>query len=131
VLSLSGDLQGEDGLLTMGEIVETMDLNARLVVLSACNTAGENAEANNGEGFAGLTRAFMYAGAQALLVSHWSVESQSTRELMVDFFRGLRAGADGPSALRDARDRIRASSMREGISRAHPYFWAPFVYVGD
>jgi len=51
-------------------------------VLSACNTAGEGAEANNGEGFAGLTRAFMYAGAQGLLVSHWSVESGSTQELI-------------------------------------------------
>jgi len=58
----------------MKEVIEDLELNAELVALSACNTAGESAQANNGEGFAGrLTRAFMYAGARALLVSHWAV----------------------------------------------------------
>src|SRR5206468_3604805 len=76
MLSLSGDLRGEDGLLTMTEIMQSMDLNAQLVVLSACNTAGENDKDSRGEGFAGLTRAFMYAGARGLLVSHWSVNSK-------------------------------------------------------
>jgi len=131
VLSLSGDLKGEDGLLTMNEIVASMDLNARLVVLSACNTAGEGAEATNGEGFAGLTRAFMYAGAQALLVSHWAVESRSTRELMVEFFRELHKGTEAGAALRGARQRVRSSALDGTIARGHPYFWAPFVYVGD
>lgn len=133
LLSLSGDLQDEDGLLTMGEVIETMDINAQLVVLSACNTAGENAEANNGEGFAGLTRAFMYAGARGLLVSHWSVESRSTQELMTELFRGLHGGAENLKALDQARERIRASIIggEQPYSRAHPYFWAPFVYVGD
>jgi CHAT domain-containing protein/Tfp pilus assembly protein PilF len=133
VLSLSGDMRGEDGLLTMSEVIESLDLNARLVVLSACNTAGEGAEANNGEGFAGLTRAFMYAGAQGLLVSHWSVESRSTQELITEVFRGLRGGADSLLALERARERIRGSNLPGSFraSRAHPYFWAPFVYVGD
>jgi len=55
-LTLVGDLQGEDGMLTMKEVIEDLELNADLVALSACNTAGESAQANNGEGFAGLTR---------------------------------------------------------------------------
>lgn len=133
VLSLSGDLQGEDGLLTMSEVVESMDLNAQLVVLSACNTAGESADANSGEGFAGLTRAFMYAGAKGLLVSHWSVESHSTQALMTDLFRRSRAGADNLAALAAAREALRGTTLDAGrpVSRAHPYFWAPFVYVGD
>jgi len=132
VLALSGDMQGEDGLLTMGEVIASMDLNAQLVVLSACNTAGEGAEADNGEGFAGLTRAFMYAGAQGLLVSHWSVESRSTQELMTEAFRRLHAGADNLTALEAARKLILGSPLPgEKLSRAHPYFWAPFVYVGD
>jgi CHAT domain-containing protein len=136
LLSLSGDLHGEDGLLTMGEIVETMDLNAQLAVLSACNTAGESAEANNGEGFAGLTRAFMYAGAQGVVVSHWSVDSRSTQEMMTELFRETRDGAESLSALDGARQKIRASKMpgqgvQQSVSRAHPFFWAPFVYVGD
>ena len=135
LLSLSGDMQGEDGLLTMSEVIESLDLNARLVVLSACNTAGEAQAASSGEGFAGLTRAFMYAGAQGILVSHWSVESRATQLLMSELFRNLRQDEkeDSLAALERARESIRASSdaAQNGLSRAHPYFWAPFVYVGD
>ncbi len=132
VLTLVGNLKGEDGLLTMREVIEDLDLNAELVVLSACNTAGESAEAQNGEGFAGLTRGFMYAGAKGLLVSHWSVESLSAKELINDSFKQLKAGKPPVDALREARLTIRASRDTDArVSRAHPYFWAPFVYVGD
>ena len=90
MLTLVGNLEGEDGLLTMREVIEDLDLNAELVVLSARNTAGESADAQNGEGFAGLTRGFMYAGAKGLLVSHWSVESLSAKDLMNESFRHLK-----------------------------------------
>jgi CHAT domain-containing protein/Flp pilus assembly protein TadD len=130
-LTLKGNLAGEDGLLTMGEVVGSLDLNARVVVLSACNTAGEGAGANGGEGFAGLTRAFMYAGAHALLASQWEVESESTRDLMVAFFEALRAGDDGILALQKARESVSGTLLKGRISRAHPYFWAPFVYIGE
>src|ERR1019366_9108337 len=89
-LTLVGDLHGEDGILTMKEVIEDVELNADLVALSACNTAGETAQANNGEGFAGLTRAFMFAGAKSLLVSHWSVDSRSTEALMTSTFRNIK-----------------------------------------
>ena len=134
VLSLVGELQGEDGLLTMREVIEDLDLNAQLVVLSACNTAGESDNAYNGEGFAGLTRAFMYAGARGLLVSHWAVESISTQALITDTFRNLKQGEPLLAALGKAREFIRSTPGQGGgrsYSRAHPYFWAPFVYVGD
>ncbi len=132
VLTLVGNLQGEDGLLTMREVIEDLDLHAELVVLSACNTAGESADAQNGEGFAGLTRGFMYAGARGLLVSHWSVESLSAKELINDNFRQLKTGKLAADALHDARLTIRASrDTGARFARAHPYFWAPFVYVGD
>jgi len=132
-LTLVGDLKGEDGLLTMREVIEDLDLNAELVVLSACNTAGESDEAYGGEGFAGLTRAFMYAGAKGLLVSHWAVESVSTQTLMTETFRNLKQGDEISTALKKARDHLRATPGKGGgqiYSRAHPYFWAPFVYVG-
>ncbi|MBV8063160.1 MAG: CHAT domain-containing protein, partial [Nevskia sp.] len=90
VLSLVGDLQGEDGFLTMKEVIEDVELDADLVALSACNTAGPSGQANNGEGFAGLTRAFMYAGARSLLVSHWSVDNLSTEALMTGTFRNIK-----------------------------------------
>lgn len=134
VLSLSGDLQGEDGLLTMHEVVERMDLNARLVVLSACNTVGEGGRPGSGEGFAGLTRAFMFAGAQGLLVSHWGVESRATRDLMTDTFRGLQRGESNLAAIDAARTTLRESVVEQDgrpLARAHPFFWAPFVYVGE
>lgn len=130
-LAMAGDLHGEDGWLTMREVVEQMRLRAELIVLSACNTAGG---AGGGEGFAGLTRAFMYAGARGLLVSHWAVESTATRDLMIETFRRLRGGADAAAALAGAQQALRATATRSAgrpLSRAHPFFWAPFVFVGD
>lgn len=133
-LTMTGDLHGEDGLLTMKEVLEKLDLNARLVVLSACNTVGEGNRAARGEGFAGLTRAFMYAGAKGLVVSHWSVESASTEELVKQLFTALKAGQPPWTALESARRKLAGESFAVGditVSRAHPYFWAPFVFVGD
>jgi CHAT domain-containing protein/Tfp pilus assembly protein PilF len=133
-LTLVGDLKGEDGLLTMKEVIEDLELNAELVALSACNTAGESAQANNGEGFAGLTRAFMYAGAKALLVSHWSVDSLSTQQLMTSTFRNIKAGRPALTAVNDAQGELLKGRYNRGeyhFSRAHPFFWAAFVYVGD
>ena len=133
-LTLVGDLKGEDGLLTMKEVIEDIELNADLVALSACNTAGESAQANNGEGFAGLTRAFMYAGAKSLLVSHWSVDSLSTQALMTSTFRNIKAGMPTLAAVNQAQGQLIAGRYSQGqyhFSRAHPFFWAAFVYVGD
>ncbi|HEV7477142.1 MAG TPA: CHAT domain-containing protein, partial [Burkholderiales bacterium] len=133
-LTLVGDLKGEDGLLTMKEVIEDLELNAELVALSACNTAGESAQANNGEGFAGLTRAFMYAGAKGLLVSHWSVDSLSTQALMTATFRNIKSGMKALPAVSDAQKELLGGGYsRDGhhFSRAHPFFWAAFVYVGD
>ena len=133
-LTLVGDLQGEDGMLTMKEVIEDVELNADLVALSACNTAGETSQANNGEGFAGLTRAFMFAGAKSLLVSHWSVDSLSTEALMTSTFRNIKQGGTALTAVSDAQRELRGGSFAGGqyrFSRSHPFFWAAFVYVGD
>jgi CHAT domain-containing protein len=133
-LTLTGDLQGEDGLLSMKEVIEDVELNAELVVLSACNTAGETSATSNGEGFAGLTRAFMYAGAHQLMVSHWAVESNATQALVTGTFREVKAGKTPAQALATAQQALAATSFAsEGrsFSRAHPFFWAPFVVVGE
>jgi CHAT domain-containing protein len=143
-LSLAGAGEGRDGFLAMSEVLG-LDLNADLVVLSACNTSGRGEQAGKGEGFAGLTRSFMYAGARSLLVTHWSVESRAARDLMVMTFRELQekaapggsSGAPVPKAgaLRRARLELKGSTrLLEGgreLSLAHPFFWAPFVLVGD
>ncbi len=124
VLSLVGNREG-DGFLRTDEIFN-LKLGAPLVMLSACET-GLGKE-KRGEGVIGLTRAFMYAGAPAVGVSLWSVSDRSTADLMTDFYkRYLGKQPLTPSAaLRAAQQQMIA-----GKRNAAPFFWAPFVLVGD
>jgi CHAT domain-containing protein len=118
--------RGEDGLLDASEVA-TLKLDADWVVLSACNTAGPDGTLG-GESLSGLTRAFFYAGARALLVSHWAVASGPTVDLTTGMFGVYaREPALGKAeALRRAQAALRANP-----ATAHPFFWAPFVLVGD
>jgi CHAT domain-containing protein len=114
----------EDGLLQVYEIFN-LKLNADLVVLSACET-GLGKEVK-GEGLIGLTRAFLYAGTPSVVVSLWQVQDRSTAELMVRFYRHLKNGQPSKAeALRQAQLEL----IRHGTF-AHPYYWAPFVLVGQ
>jgi CHAT domain-containing protein len=125
-----------DGLLTMEEIL-ALKLDADWVVLSACNTgAGVAAGA---EAASGLGRAFFYAGTRALLITNWSVHSQSAKELITDLFRrqavdpkltraealqqAMMALADGPGYV--------GGDGRTEFAYAHPLFWAPYSIIGD
>jgi len=115
---------GEDGLLRASEIAR-LTLDADLVVLSACNTAvGDGA---GGEALSGLAQAFTYAGARALLVSHWPVESQSAVALMTDIF--ARRAADPDLAAAEAQ-RQAMLAMLDHPEWNHPAYWAPFILVG-
>ena len=124
-----------DGLLEMGEIM-SLDLNADLVVLSACNTASGTGKNDRGEGFAGLTRSFMYAGADALLVTLWSVETTTAKTLMEDMYSMLK-DENNIGALSRAKRKMIASGNKIQVahnlsaSTAHPFFWAPFIVVGE
>jgi CHAT domain-containing protein/Tfp pilus assembly protein PilF len=122
VVSLPSGPSPEDGLLQAYEIFN-LELNAELVVLSACET-GLGKEIH-GEGIVGLTRAFLYAGASAVVVSLWKVADASTSELMVRFHQHLNGGGSGSEALRRAQ-----LDLVEKGAFAHPYYWAPFVLVG-
>ena len=126
-----------DGLLTMGEIL-ALRLDADWVVLSACNTAA--AAGAGAEAVSGLGRAFFYAGARALLVSHWPVETMSAQRLTTGIFeqqatdpRLSRAEALRRTivALIDHEGVVDRATGRLAASYAHPLFWAPFVLVGD
>ena len=125
-----------DGLLTMGEVLE-LELNADWVVLSACNTAsGDKSLAN--EGLTGLTQAFFYAGSRALLVSLWPVESTSTQQLTTAMFSAaIKDSKLGRAAsLKAARMRlIEGKGYERGgkelFSYAHPIFWSAFIAVGE
>jgi CHAT domain-containing protein/tetratricopeptide (TPR) repeat protein len=129
-----GDEVG-DGLLTLNEIIG-LKLNADLVILSACNTA--SGDGLGAEAVAGLGRAFFFAGAKSLLVSHWPVHSKATASLMSKIFENT---ADGSSVnLAEAVRRARVGLIDEGVfvsgdtavfSYAHPIFWAPFTLIGD
>lgn len=126
-----------DGLLTMEEIL-ALRLDADWVVLSACNTA--NGAGAGGEAISGLGRAFFYAGARSLLVTHWPVETTSARALTTGLFKRY-AGESSENrakalqatmnALIDDGGLIDAATGRMVFSYAHPIFWAPFALVGD
>lgn len=119
---------GEDGFLTASEIAE-LHLNARFVVLSACNTAAGGEP--GAEALSGLAQSFLYAGARGLLVSHWPVESRSAVALMTDLFQ-RRAATPGLSAAEAQRQAILAMIDHPADPRwSHPAYWAPFVLVGQ
>lgn len=123
VLAQSGGGAVEDGLLEAWEILD-LRLGSDLAVLSACQTArGRHAA---GEGVIGMSWALFVAGTPATLVSLWAVDSASTRELMVAFHRELVAGRPKAEALR----RAALALLRDGRHH-HPFYWAPFVLVGD
>ncbi len=105
--------------------IQGLELNARLVVLSACETAlGRELR---GEGLLGLTRAFFQAGADRLLVSLWNVDDAAGAELMERFYRHLWQENLAPAAaLRAAQLDLLADPQRRA-----PYFWAGFVVQGD
>jgi len=115
----------DDGLLTASEAA-TLELQAGFVVLSACNTARADG-ALGADGLSGLARSFFYAGAKSLLVSHWSVDDKSTRELMVSMFGEIDGGSTSRAiALQHAIQKVKAET-----GFVEPRFWAPFVLVGE
>jgi CHAT domain-containing protein len=122
IVLAGGNDRAEDGLLEAREIADT-PLNARLVVLSACDTARGRVGA--GEGVLGLAWAFFAAGSPTTVASQWKAESQSTSRLMVAFHKRLAAGASTAAGLRDAQLELRRSPRY-----SHPFYWAPFVAVG-
>lgn len=120
--------KADDGLLTASEI-SALTLSADWVVLSACNTAG-GAEPG-AEGLSGLARAFLFAGARSILVSHWPVRDDAAARLTTDTFRALAEGRarNKADALRLAMLDLMADPRDPSL--ADPSAWAPFVLVGD
>jgi CHAT domain-containing protein len=118
----------DDGLLTASEVAQ-LKLNADWVVLSACNTiAGDKPGA---EALSGLARAFFYAGARALLVSHWAVESNAAMRLTTSTFDIMKK--DPTLGRAEALRRAMLAYMNDAANplNAYPALWAPFVVVGE
>ncbi|HJQ27102.1 MAG TPA: CHAT domain-containing tetratricopeptide repeat protein [Blastocatellia bacterium] len=114
----------EDGILTALEVAGLNLWGTKLVVLSACETGV--GEVKNGEGVYGLRRALVLAGAESQMLSLWKVDDAATRDLMIDYYTRLKAGAGRNAALRQAQLKMLATPRYQ-----HPYFWASFIESGE
>ncbi len=112
----------DDGILYMDEIFSLKN-KANLVCLSACETG--SGVFQQGEGLVGLTRAFIYSGAQNLVVSLWKVQDESTSELMTHFYKGLVKSRSVSQSLHDAK-----ITMIKKNPTLQPYHWSAFIHVG-
>jgi len=117
----------DDGYLSASEIA-ALKLDADWVILSACNTAA--GDATSAEALSGLARAFIYAQARALLVSHWEVYSDATVKLITTAVREM--ASDPKVGRAEAMRRSMLSLIDKGAAHeSHPAYWAPFVVVGE
>jgi CHAT domain-containing protein len=127
-LALAGANQlrsgNDDGILTAMEAAGLDLLGTELIVLSACETG--LGDVNNGEGVYGLRRALVLAGARTQVTSLWKVDDGATTELMSEYYTQLSAGTGRAQALREAQ-----LAMLKNSNRAHPYYWAAFVLIGE
>jgi CHAT domain-containing protein len=126
ILSPTTGEGAHSGLWRASEIAK-LKLNAELVLLSACNTAGADGRLG-GESYSGLVQAFFYAGARSVLASHWAVASEPTVQLTTGIFEAQKKtkGLKRAEALMAVQ-----GQMMQNAETAHPIFWAPFVLVGD
>jgi len=115
----------DDNLLYQYEI-RNMDLNAQLVVLSACETG--LGEYKKGEGVFSLARSFMYAGVPSVVMSLWRVSDKSTSQLMPYYYENISKNQTKVSAMQDAKIRYLKSS---DLSMRHPFYWSAFVVIGE
>ncbi len=122
VLSPGGDSE-EDGFLQMREIYG-LNVNADLVVLSACQTGQGLMERS--EGTMGLSRPFFFAGARSVLASLWPTDDEASQYFMSDLYQAIAGGSSSVEALSRAKRR-----MLMNPRWAHPYYWATFILHGD
>ena len=114
----------DNGVLTALEASNLNLWGTKLVTLSACDTG--MGEVKNGEGVYGLRRAFFLAGTESLVMSLWPVSDYVTRELMTEYYTGLKNGLGRGEALRQAQ-----LAMLKRKGRQHPFFWASFIESGE
>ena len=129
-LELEAD-DSDDGLLEVHEILG-LSLSAQLVTLSACQTglgSGYFNEIPAGDDFVGLTRAFLLAGSHSVLASLWAVDDRSTVDLMKGFYQRL--DTSGSEIGKAAALALAQRELRTSKEYGHPFYWAPFVLVGQ
>ncbi len=112
----------DDYVLTMADVL-SVQLRARLVVLSCCHSGRGEIKA---EGVVGIARAFMGAGARSVLVSLWAIDDEATLEFMRSFYHHLMEGRSASKSLNQAMKHLRESDKYSDVK-----YWAPFVLIGD
>ncbi len=123
----------DDGSLEVHEIFG-LNLNTNLVTLSACQTvlgSGYTTSLPQGDDFVSLTRAFLYAGTPSVIASLWEVYDPSTSTFMQRFYKYLQTTYKAEALARVQRDMIQGNFSEDDRDYSHPFFWAPFVLVGD
>ena len=125
-LAMAATKDPKDSPLLTLEDVLGLRLNADWVVLSACNTAGADGKAE--EAMSGLARGFFYAGSRSLLVTHWSVESESAMALTTRTFAAYKKN---PTMRRAEALRQAMLETMNAPKFAHPAYWAPYALVGE
>ncbi|MBR0674463.1 CHAT domain-containing protein, partial [Neoroseomonas soli] len=126
----AGAPSADPAFLKASEVLD-IKMDADLVILSACNTGGPGGE-GGGEALSGLARAFFYAGARGLMVTHWAVDDAAAALTVADTLRRQQGGASSAASLRGAQLLILDEAGRNlPAAFAHPYYWAPFVLIGD
>jgi len=114
----------DDGILTALEVSNLNLLGTQMVVLSACDTGQGGLSV--GEGVYGLRRALVLAGSESQVISLWRVQDNSTKDLMVSYYKQLLQGKGRSEALREVQ-----LAMIKDEQTSHPYYWAPFIQSGD
>ncbi len=119
-----------DGVLYTGEIYN-LEINADLVVLSACETG--LGKVSKGEGIIGLTRSLLYAGTNNIMVSLWKVADLSTSELMINFYSELLANEKNGNISFLYSNSLHTAKLKmiESKQFGHPFFWSPFILIGQ
>ncbi len=118
----------DDGSLTTLDIFN-LKLNTSLITLSACQTG--RSVIGGGDELQGLMRAFLYAGATSLLLTHWPVSDRSTLTFMELFYQAIKNGETKGRALKEVQCAFISKDSRIDNRYRHPYFWAPFFLVGN
>jgi len=121
--------EADDGYLSASEAAQ-LRLDAEFVVLSACNTAASHGRPG-GEGLSGLARAFFYAGARSVMVSHWEVSDAATTTLITSTFADLDDSRAGDPGVRARALQAGVRAVRAERRWAHPAYWAAFTLVGE
>ncbi len=115
----------QDGFLNTYEIYN-LELNARMAVLSACNTG--SGKLQKGEGIMSLARGFIYAGVPSIIMTLWEVDDISGSDIMTGFYSYIEKGYKKDEAIRLAKIDYLTSANQ---INAHPYFWSAYVGIGD